>query len=390
MNSRQRVIAAINHRPHDKVPVDIGANYATGLTVAAYRKVRDALGLASEVIRVVDSTQMLAEVEMPVLKELGGDVAGLYVGGGHVHGWQDWAMPDGTKVKMSGNIVLRQCPDGTWEQLRDGVPICRMPPNGFYFDTIEYPAWRTFDCDDLTDEVLQDLQTRARWYRENTDLAIILNSPYAISNTTSPDFMCALILEKDEAHDRLQQWAESIVKCIDKLVGALSGYVDMMSFSGDAGSQIGPLLSPDLYREMIVPHMRRIPDYLHRNSDMKFFLHSCGSVHDIIDCFIDMGVDILNPLQVSAANMEPSELVKKFGGRIVFWGGGCDTQHVLPYGTEAEVRTEVADRIKKFSAVPGFVFSQVHNIQPDVPTRNILAMVDEVKRLRDICTSRKT
>ena len=141
---------------------------------------------------------------------------------------------------------------------------------------------------------------------------------------------------------------------------------------------------------MIVPHMRKISEYLHRNSDIKFFLHSCGSVHDLIDCFIDMGVDILNPLQVSAANMEPSTLVKEFGGRIVFWGGGCDTQHVLPYGTEAEVRTEVASRIKEFSAVPGFVFSQVHNIQPDVPVQNILAMVDELKRRRVIYGSCNT
>ena len=380
MNSRQRVIAAINHRRHDRVPVDIGSTYATGMTVAAYGKVRAALGLAGGAIRVVDPIQMLAEVELPVIEALGGDAVGLYLGGGPLHSWQDWAMPDGTDVLMPGNIELARRPDGGWQQLRNGVAAAIMPAGGWYFDPVEYPQWPTIDPDALTDELLADIRTRAHRCRDDTDLAVVLNTPWAISNSTSADFMCDLMLAKDKSHDQLDRWSDSIVQCLAKLLETANGCVDVMCFSGDAGAQNAPLFGPDLYREMIVPHMRKIPAYLHANSDVKFFLHSCGSVHDLIDSFIDMGVDILNPLQLSAANMEPDRLVREFGGRIAFWGGGCDTQHVLPHGTTDDVRRHVADTMGAYAAVPGFVFSQVHNIQPDVSAENIMAMIDEVNR----------
>jgi uroporphyrinogen decarboxylase len=162
------------------------------------------------------------------------------------------------------------------------------------------------------------------------------------------------------------------------VLDAVKSYVDIIAFSGDAGSQNAPLFGPALYSEMIVPHMRKIMEYVHRNSAMKCFLHSCGSVYGLMDGFVEMGIDILNPLQLSAADMEPERLVKEFGGAIVFWGGGCDTQRVLPYGSEDEVREEVRSRMAVYSTVEGFIFSQVHNIQPDVPAHNILAMMDEV------------
>ena len=380
MNSRERVVAAINHRPPDRVPVDIGASYATSFTVGAYAKVTAQLGLRPGTIRVIDPLQMLAETEQPVADALDTDVVGLYVGGGPLHGWQDWLMPDDMAVEMPADIELRQRPDGVWEQRRGGSTQAVMPPGGLYFDPVDYPKWPRVDPDALTDEVLRDLENRARRCRECTDRAVLLNTPYAISNSTSPDFLCALLLEKAEAHERLEAWADGLVRGVARLVDAVTGSVDIMAFSGDAGSQTASLFGPDLYRQMIVSHMRKVPEYLHTHSDIKFFLHSCGSVYELIDCFIDMGVDILNPLQLSAANMEPERLVSEFGGRIVFWGGGCDTQHVLPHGTADEVRANVARNMKHYATVLGFVFSQVHNIQPDVPVENILAMVEEVDR----------
>ena len=236
----------------------------------------------------------------------------------------------------------------------------------------------------LTDKVLRDIETRTRQCRQSTDLAIVLNTLFTVSNSTNADFMCALLLEKAEAHERLEQWADATIAGFDRILDAVRGNVDILTFSGDAGSQNAPLFGPDLYREMIVPHMRRVMAHIHENSDLKCFLHSCGSVYRLIDCFIEMGIDILNPLQLSAAEMAPERLVAEFGGRIVFWGGGCDTQHVLPRGTEDEVRQEVARRMAEYSTVDGFVFNQVHNIQPDVPVRNILAMMDEVRRRKKL------
>ena len=380
MTPRQRVLAAIHHQPPDRVPVDIGASYATGLTVSAYKKVRDELGLGRGRIRVVDPVQMLAEVERPVIEALGADVIGLYVGGGALHGWQDWTTPDGVEVEMPGDIELRRRPDGGWNQHRPGTPGLIMPPGGFYFDSLEHPQWPCPDPDAITDEMLKDLEIRARHCHESTDLAVFFNGPWAISNSTSADFMCDLLLEKDRSHERLGEWADAVVHAVARVVDAVKGCVQVIAFSGDAGAQDRALFGPELYREMILPHMRTIPETVHRNSDIKCFLHSCGSVHELIDCFIDMGMDILNPLQLSAANMEPERLVQAFGGRIVFWGGGCDTQHVLPHGSADEVRRHVRETVREFSTVPGFVFSQVHNIQPDVPVQNILAMVEQVAR----------
>jgi len=292
------------------------------------------------------------------------------------------STPNNVSVRMPKDIELSQSKDGTWIQKKGGNPRTVMPKGGLYFDSLDYPKFPSYDPADITDEILLDIQKRSKFYRDNTDYAILLNGPWAISNSTNTDFMCALLLEKDETHDALEKWADDLIQCVKKVVDAVKGYVDIIAFSGDAGSQNAPLFSPDIYREMIVPHMRKIPQFLHENSDIKFFLHSCGSVYELIEYFIDMGVDILNPIQLSAENMEPVRLVEEFGGKMVFWGGGCDTQRVLPHGNEDEVREEVRKRVESFSKVDGFVFSQVHNIQPDVPVQNLLAMLDELKLLR--------
>jgi len=249
-----------------------------------------------------------------------------------------------------------------------------------YFDQVDYPKWRDYDPADLTDEVLRDLEDRARFCHENTDLAVLLNVSYTIFNGTSPDFLAACLIEKDEVHERLEIWTGHVVEGMRLLLDAVKDTVSIMVFSGDAGTQKGPIMGPDLYREMILPHFRRIPEFLHANSDIKFFYHCCGSVYRLMEPFVELGVDILNPLQVSAAEMEPERLTSEFGGRLVFWGGGCDTQRVLPEGTEEEVRAEVRDRLSHYTQAPGFVFTQVHNVQPDVPASNVLAMIDEVRR----------
>ena len=157
-------------------------------------------------------------------------------------------------------------------------------------------------------------------------------------------------------------------------------YVKLCAELGVTPKQIRVNEPMQMLVEMELPHFQAIPACLHEKSDIKFLYHSCGSVYRLMECFVELGVDALNPLQVSAAEMEPERLVREFGGRLVFWGGGCDTQRVLPEGTEEEVRAEVRSRLGHYASVPGFVFSQVHNIQPDVPPKNVLAMLDEVTR----------
>jgi uroporphyrinogen decarboxylase len=380
MNSRQRIEQAIHHRRPDRIPVDIGGTFATSLTAPACDALRAELGLLARRSRIVDPGMMLVETEADLRTALGVDTIGLYLEGGAVHGWAPHTLPRGTEISLSADLEARILPDGGRELWRGGRQLGAMPPGGIYFDAVSYPQWRDYDPAALTDRVLQDIEKRVAYCHANTDLAVVLNVPYTLFNGTSPDFLCALIDEPEEAHRRMDIWADHVVECLRLLMDAVRGNVSLMAFSGDAGMQGGPLIGPDLYREMILPHFRRIPEYLHRNSDIKFFYHSCGSIYRLIDCFLEVGIDILNPLQVTAAEMEAERLVHTFGGRLVFWGGGVDAQHTLVQGSEADVRRKVREQLSQYGSQPGYVFAFDHNVQADVPARNILAALDEVRR----------
>ena len=373
----------MNHKPHDRLAVDIGSTFATGFTASAYDKVKRGFGIDGDAIKISDPVQMLADLEVPVIKAIGSDTIGFCTDSGFRHGWREWTTRRNLRVWMSKNIRLKGRNDGGWDQYVNGERVNTMVAGGIYFDPVEYPQWRTFGPELFTDGILRHVEERARYLHDSTDLAVFYNSPFAVSNSTSVDYLCALLAEKEEAHERIEKWASSIVESLKLVLDAVKGYIDVIGFSGDAGTQKASLFNPEVYREMIVPHMKQVTDYVHKNSEIKCFLHSCGSVYELIDCFIDMGMDALNPLQLSAADMEPEKLVEEFGGRIVFWGGGCDTQHVLPYGSPAQVKAEVNNRLSVYTRVPGYIFSQVHNIQPDVPLENIMAMIGELKRWKE-------
>jgi uroporphyrinogen decarboxylase len=381
MTSRQRIEHAIRHQKPDHIPIDLGGTFATSLTAPAYNSIRAELGLPTRRSRIIDHGMMLVEMEAEVRTALGVDTIGLYLEGGAVHGWNPCSLPRGIEVSLSKDLDVRMRPDGGRDLWRGGRQIATMPPDGYYFDAISYAKWRDYDPAALTDAVLKDIEARIAFCHANTELAVVLNVPYTLFNGTSPDFLCALMDEPDEAHRRMEIWVDHVLECLRLLMDAVRGKVSVMAFSGDAGMQGGPLIGPDLYREMILPHFRRIPDYLHRHSEIKFFYHSCGSVYKLIDLFLEVGIDILNPLQVTAAEMEAERLTREFGGRLVFWGGGVDAQATLVQGSEADVRAKVRSQLAHYAARPGYVFSLDHNVQPDVPPRNLLAALDEVRRI---------
>ena len=380
MNSRQRIAKTLAFEKTDRIPIDVGGTFATSLTAPGYDTLRAELGLPVRRSRIVEHGMMLVEMEAEVRTALGIDTIGLYLEGGAVHGWNPCSLPRGTEVSLSADLDVRTRSDGGRDLWRNGRQIATMPPDGFYFDAISYAKWRDYDPGALTDAVLKDIEARTAWCHANTDLAVVLNVPYALFNGTSPDFLCALMDEKEEAHRRMEVWVNHVLEALRLLLDAVRDNVSVMAFSGDAGMQAGPLIGPELYREMILPHFRRIPEYLHRNSKIKFFYHTCGSVFRLIDSFLDLGIDILNPLQVTASEMEAERLIRTFGGRLVFWGGGVDAQHTLVHGTESEVRNKVRAQLAHYASRPGYVFAFDHNIQPDVPARNVLAALDEVRR----------
>jgi uroporphyrinogen decarboxylase len=177
----------------------------------------------------------------------------------------------------------------------------------------------------------------------------------------------------------LDKLVEMHVENLEKFLDAVSGHVQIVVMGDDLGTQLASQVSPQMYQEIFKPRHRQIYERVRRRSGMHLFLHSCGAIADLLPDLIDIGVEIINPVQTSAAGMDPARLKREFGKDITFWGGGCDTQTVLPNGTPDEVEAHVRERLKIFSPGGGFVFNQIHNIMPNVPPQNIEAMYRAVR-----------
>ena len=415
MTSRERVAAALNHQEADRVPIDVGSTGTTGIMVTAYAELREMLGLKSGPPKVIEVLQMLGEVELPVLEKLGCDIVplGLPVGffGIPYRDWKPWRTFEGVDVLVPGqfNPILNDSGDLLLSPGGNPTkrPRGRMPHNGYYFDIIPYQEpidWDHLDPDDfaehfavLDDEILEHLRTTSEHLHEHTDFAIMggfgggalgdmpvvmasqLKSPKGIRKYD--EFLMAHLTHPEYIEEIYARQTEAAVENLKLYREAVGDRVAAIFISGtDFGTQRGEFISPDLYRRLYLPFHKRINDWVHANTSWKTFFHTCGSIYHLIPSLIEAGVDILNPVQCSAANMDPQRLKDEFGDRIVFWGGGVDTQRTLPFGTPDEVRAQVADRIRVFAPGGGYVFNSIHNIQAKTPVENILAMFEAARQ----------
>jgi len=401
MNSRERVAAALDFREPDRVPIDLGAIRASGINAVVYDDLKKRMGLDTPT-KIHDSMQILAELELDVIERLHVDVLPLEAATAR---WAEAPASEGVErtlfcgraVRFPPGTDIREEGDGSWVLLgAGGEAVARMPRDGYYFDFIRPTmSGRSIDPgafhprDTVSDEDLDALADRARWIRDNTDkaavgwencLSLMGMSALLADNITQgalDEWLIMLMTERETANEMMGRFADAVIACLalyHQAVGDLA--VAWGVGSDDAGTQRGPLLAPDLFAEMIAPHYKRVCHWVHANTTWKTYLHSCGSIYDYIGHWIDAGIDVLNPVQISAANMEPERLKRDFGGRIVLWGGGCDTQRVLPLGNVDEIRHHVRRNIDVFAPGGGFVFTQVHNIQQNVPVENVQAMFD--------------
>jgi uroporphyrinogen decarboxylase len=391
MTSRARVLAALRHQEGDRVPVDLGGMRSTGIMALAYRRLRDHLGLPGTLPRVYDVGQQLAEPEMDVLERFGCDVIDLENSLGRWGEWQRWTLPDGGPCELPADVQLERV-DGDWFLVQDGVRAARMPAGGFYFDQVYWPLAEARSVADLeryawlhhSDARLRALQERAAWLYHNTDFAImggfggnIVEMGQALLGWER--FMMEMAYGGAFIEAFLDWMADNWIADLERYLEVVGPYIHIIQMGDDLGSQAGPLLSPEMYRALIWPRHKRIYDVVHAKSDLYLFLHSCGAIAPLIPDLIEAGVDILNPVQISAAGMDPAMLKRQYGDRLVFWGGGCDTQRVLPYAQPEEVRAHVRERVEIFAPGGGFVFCQVHNIQAGVPPENVVAMYEGVQ-----------
>lgn len=395
MTHRERIISALQHEEPDRVPVDLGSTESSGIMAIAYNRLKKHLGLSGRT-QIFDIMQMIAKVEDPVVEAVGSDAVALLI---EPKQWKPWVLSDGSAAEVPAKVVLKKLDNGATAQLsQTGTIIGICPQGGLYFDTAWHPLehakteqdidsgepfFKSFDWPDYLDEDFDDLHLKAEGLYNQTDYAIVGNlyiHLFAAAQTLRgfENFMMDLVANKPLAHRLLERQVGAYLPRIDKYVEAVGPYVQIIQVNDDLGTQNGPQIAPELYREMIKPYHKKLWQYIKDKSQKPLLLHSCGSIYELIPDLIEMGIDALNPVQVSAANMDTKKLKKEFGKDITFWGGGCDTQTVLPYKTAGEVKDEVSRRIDDLAPGGGFVFCQVHNIQTDVPVENIIAMYEQL------------
>ncbi len=373
MTSRERVLASLNHETPDRVPIDLGG-FQTGIHRIAYEQLLAHLGMTDE-IAILDPVQQLAIPCEALLERFHVDTR--YV---CAHG------PD----SFTGGIETNVRDGKRWYDLRDefGV-VWSMPEDGFYMDITHHP---------LADAAIEDIErypfpdgsdaTRFTGVRDAVR-KLRTETPYAISTgiggvvyeicwymrgleqwfvdlLTQPEF-CAALLDRTLAY-----WLEYFTAFMRE-AGDL---FDVVMIGDDLAAQNGPLFSPTLYRDIVKPRQRQLVRHIRSLTGAKIWYHSCGSVYEYIPDLIDNGVDIINPVQIGIPGMDPERLKREFGDRIVFWGGGIDAQHILPFGTPREVRDAVRHNVGIFKKNGGYIFNNVHNIQVGVPPENIVALFD--------------
>jgi len=393
MNHRERLIAAVRRQPVDRLPVDLGGMRSTGIMAVAYARLKKYLGIQSGDTYVFDTGQQLALVEDPVRHKFGLDV--VIVDGGFVDGWRDYILPDGTPAKICASFITE--PDGEGGEYAldpSGQRVSHRPGASFYFDSITPPPLanvetisdlNAFQGHELSDEYLLKLQKEARRLHDETDYALLGSFGGAFLEGGQglrgwDQFMMDLAGDRAFTEALLDRMLENYLRNVERYLDAVGDYIQIIQMGGDMGTQTGPQIRQRTYYDIFQPRDKALWGKIHRlKPEVAVFLHCCGGIYDLIPGIIDAGCDILNPVQISAKGMDPARLKKEFGGQICFWGGGCDTQSILPFATPAEVYEHTRRNIDIFAPGSGFVFSQVHNIQAGVPSENILAMYQAVQ-----------
>ncbi|MHC4620700.1 MAG: uroporphyrinogen decarboxylase family protein [Planctomycetota bacterium] len=377
MNSRERVLCALNHKEPDRVPLDIGGTIVSSITSKAYMNLRRYLGMPKEELRIFDHVQRLPYIDAELIRQLGIDVHSVqasYVSGDDQKYLDDgdyWAFYDRWGSKM------------------------RMPKvGGHYFDWVEFPI-KDITMDELSsykwpepdaDDSYLKLRDRAKYLFENTDYALAGTAVFGGGVFEQPsrmmgmeNFLMSLAANEKFADAVMSKILDIYIECCSRYLDLLGEYLHVFVYWNDIAGQRGPLISPDTYRRMIKPKDKKLFDAVKKKTDAKIFYHCCGACRQLIGDLIETGVDILNPVQVAAKDMDTAQLKKEFGKDLTFWGGGVDTQRVLPYGTPQQVQDEVRRRIDDLAPGGGFVFATVHNIQNDVPPENIMAMIETLR-----------
>jgi len=369
MISRERVKMALNHKEADRVPIDLGGLAMSSMHIDTYKNVLDYLGISEE-IKLVDQFQRSVKISKKVIDRFHGDTWLI------CPRWKPWIELSKNHYVDEWGIKYYNSPDSLYWQMEEH-PLAEAT-----VETLDDYAWP----DPYDPYRMEVLEKEAKRIYEDTDYALVLggfgfkgdlfdmpsrlrgHANFYMDLLTNEEFVNALLA-------KFVNYWNSLAEVTLKLIGK---YITAVSFNDDVGSQDGPLISPDVYRKLIKPRQKEFYTKIKELAPQaKLVLHTCGSVYKFIPDFIEIGIDALNPIQLTAKDMgDTRKLKREFGDKLTFWGGGCDTQNILPKGTSDDIREEVKRRIKDLAPGGGFVFTPVHNIQPDVSPENICTLYD--------------
>lgn len=414
MTSKERVLKSLNYEQPDKLPMDFGSSFITGVHCSVVAELRRHYGLEDRPVKVCEPYQMLGEIEEDLLDAMGVDVQPIFpqrtIFGFPNEDWKPWTTPWGQDVLVSRHFETKTDNQGNTyiypEGDRSAPPSGHMPKTGYFFDTIEridpdFDEDNPKVEDNLEEFGLMGASEEKYWTDQAEiwrgcdravsvhlngtclgDIALVpapfLKHPKGVRGVA--DWYMLTAENPDHVAEIFDRQAEIAVKNMEKLAAIAGDVIDVVVVCGtDFGTQASLFCGIDNVRDIWLPRYQKINNWIHANTAWKTFKHSCGAVEPLIDTFIDCGFDILNPVQCSAAGMDPQLLKDKYGGRITFWGGGVNTQQTLPFGTPDEVRREVLERCAIFAPGGGFIFNSIHNVQAKTPIQNVIAMLEAVK-----------
>ena len=413
LTRRDHLRKTLAHEGGGRLPMDFGSTAVTGVHASCVEQLREHYGLENRLVKICEPYQMLGEVEEDLAEVMGIDTVGVVplntLFGFPNENYKEFQTPWGQTVLVSEHFNTQVKPNGDVYIYPEGdmsvPPSGQMPSNGFFFDTIvRQPEIDedNLDPEDNLEEFGLISEEDLEHYRveldrlEGTDRAIVatlggmafgdialvpapfLKHPKGIRDIA--EWYMSTAARQEYIHDVFSRQCDYALKNLEKLNEVLGERIDVVFLCGtDFGTQTSTFCSPQTFSELWAPYYRQVNDWIHRNTGWKTFKHSCGAVETFMEHFIDVGFDIINPVQCSASGMEPRQLKEKYGERLVFWGGGIDTQKTMPFGTPEEVREQVLERCEIFSRDGGFVFDSIHNLQALSPVENMVAMIDAVK-----------
>ena len=408
MNSRERILKTIDHKTPDRIPVDFGASTVTGISAIAYNKLKSKLGLQTPT-RVFDVVQQLAMIDPKITDQFGSDAVDINILFVDDREWYPVELGDGSPGEYPDWFRPERDPDGS-SFLRDpeGRKMSKMPADGSNFDQIffpwenGYPAtfdnikqafssinWIAHSHTNYVNIEPSELRKRVKELRVSSDKAIVMSGGAKFLELgfflrRMDNFLMDLFIDPFNTNRLLDKLMEIHLSGLEKKLNSVGDLVDVIRFGDDLGMSTGPFMDLDVFRKYFKPRYKELCDYVKQRSNMKIFFHSCGSIRPFIPDLIDVGFDILNPIQTNCVGMDAIELKNEFGREITFWGGGVDTGSILPGGTPEQVRQDVLTRCEILSKDGGFVFAPIHNIVAGVPPENIIAAYNAVKEFNGL------